>query len=150
MTGNKLFLRNFFLYCIQVKLKYSECIRAKTTSLYIFEFYFNNQRRLNLSFFFQEYTLFLILRQKWYDKRLQYDPIPGLRALELDPKAMNNVWVPDLYFQNEKRAHFHELTTPNKLLHIYSDGLVIHTMRYTGIMLLWYVRKFFVAIVFVV
>ncbi|CAC5391043.1 Glycine receptor subunit alpha-4,Glycine receptor subunit alpha-2 [Mytilus coruscus] len=68
-----------------------------------------------------EYTLFMILRQKWYDKRLQYNRIPGVRALELDPKAMNSVWVPDLYMVNEKRAKIHDITTPNKLLHIYSD-----------------------------
>lgn len=79
--------------------------------------------------FLQEYTLFMILRQKWYDKRLQYNIIPGVRALELDPKAMNNVWVPDLYMVNEKRAMIHDITTPNKLLHIYSDGQVVYSMR---------------------
>ncbi|XP_063415911.1 glycine receptor subunit alpha-2-like [Mytilus trossulus] len=76
-----------------------------------------------------EYTLFMILRQKWYDKRLQYNIIPGVRALELDPKAMNSVWVPDLYMVNEKRAIIHDITTPNKLLHIYSDGQVVYSMR---------------------
>ncbi|XP_052078743.1 glycine receptor subunit alpha-2-like [Mytilus californianus] len=76
-----------------------------------------------------EYTLFMILRQRWYDKRLQYNRIPGVRALELDPKAMNSVWVPDLYMVNEKRAKIHDITTPNKLLHIYSDGQIVYSMR---------------------
>ena len=54
----------------------------------------------------------------------------GVRALEMDPKSMHKVWVPDLYMVNEKRASIHDITTPNKLLHIYSDGLVIYSMRY--------------------
>jgi hypothetical protein len=71
----------------------------------------------------------MILRQRWYDKRLTYDEIPGIRRLELDPKLMGNVWVPDMYMVNEKRAEIHDITTPNKLLHIYSDGLVVYSMR---------------------
>lgn len=79
-----------------------------------------------------DYTLTMILRQKWHDSRLVYNKTHGIRALELDPKSMDKVWVPDLYMVNEKAAKIHDVTIPNKLLHIYSDGSVFYTMRLTA------------------
>jgi hypothetical protein len=43
---------------------------------------------------------------------------------------MQDVWVPDTYFQNEKSATFHTVTVPNKLLHIKNNGLVTYSVRW--------------------
>ncbi|KAK3596517.1 hypothetical protein CHS0354_021021 [Potamilus streckersoni] len=42
---------------------------------------------------------------------------------------MEEVWVPDLYFVNEKKASFHKVTVPNKLMHIYPDGRTQYSIR---------------------
>lgn len=78
----------------------------------------------------QEYTLGAFLRQKWNDNRLSYKKIPKLRSLELDAKFMDQVWVPDLFIANEKEAHFHTVTVPNKLMHIYPNGGIHYSLRY--------------------
>lgn len=49
--------------------------------------------------------------------------------LELDSRLMENVWVPDLYFRNEKQAYFHTVTIPNKMLHIFKNGVVKYRSR---------------------
>ncbi|XP_005110241.2 glycine receptor subunit alpha-2 [Aplysia californica] len=42
---------------------------------------------------------------------------------------MEQLWMPDLYFINEKEASLHDVTITNKLLHIYRDGTVQSSMR---------------------
>lgn len=69
------------------------------------------------------------VRQRWVDKRLNYTPVFNMTRLELDTRRMADVWVPDLYFVNEKKADVHQVTVPNKLMHIYPDGLVVYSMR---------------------
>ncbi|XP_076468370.1 glycine receptor subunit alpha-2-like [Babylonia areolata] len=76
-----------------------------------------------------DYSLCIFLRQTWNDSRLVYPPLEGVRALELDTRVMDSIWVPDLYFTNEKTAHFHDVTVPNKLMNIYPDGQVLYSMR---------------------
>lgn len=71
----------------------------------------------------------MFLRQRWIDTRLKYNPIPGVTSLELDTKAMADVWIPDLFIVNEKKANFHDVTTPNKLMHIYSNGKIFYSLR---------------------
>ncbi|KAL4230982.1 Glycine receptor subunit alpha-3 [Mactra antiquata] len=76
-----------------------------------------------------EYKFGAFLRQKWNDTRLRYTRLPRLRSLELDAKTMDQVWVPDLFMANEKEAHFHTVTVPNKLMHIYPDGGIHYSVR---------------------
>lgn len=71
----------------------------------------------------------MFIRQSWYDPRLKYSPSFGVDRLELGVLMMDSIWVPDLYFLNEKKATFHEITVPNKLMHIYPDGRVQYSMR---------------------
>ncbi|PVD34188.1 hypothetical protein C0Q70_05454 [Pomacea canaliculata] len=42
---------------------------------------------------------------------------------------MDNVWVPDVFFRNEKEGNFHEVTVPNKYMHLKPSGHVIYSMR---------------------
>ncbi|XP_052076213.1 glycine receptor subunit alpha-3-like isoform X2 [Mytilus californianus] len=79
-----------------------------------------------------DYSMTMFLRQRWIDTRLKYDPIPGVSSLELDTKALADVWIPDLFIVNEKKANFHDVTTPNKLMHIYSNGKIFYSLRLSG------------------
>jgi hypothetical protein len=42
---------------------------------------------------------------------------------------LDSIWKPDLFFANEKGAHFHEITTDNKLLRISRNGNVLYSIR---------------------
>ncbi|XP_071087615.1 glycine receptor subunit alpha-2-like isoform X1 [Haliotis cracherodii] len=76
-----------------------------------------------------EFSLNAFVVQEWKDKRLEFLGLIDAEYLELDTKLMDGVWVPDLYFSNEKRASFHSVTVPNKMLHLYSDGHVVYKLR---------------------
>merc|ERR1711884_580228 len=41
------------------------------------------------------------------------------------------MWMPDIFFPNEKRASIHEITVPNKLMRLYPNGTVVHSVRLT-------------------
>ena len=72
----------------------------------------------------------MFLRQFWVDTRLHYDSTKSVKVLELDASRMNEVWVPDLFISNEKKASVHMVTVPNKLLHIFPNGQVKYSVRY--------------------
>lgn len=64
------------------------------------------------------------------DSRLKFsEPLQKITFLELDAKTMKDVWVPDLYFSNEKKADFHDVTVPNKLMHLYENGTIVYSSR---------------------
>ncbi|WAQ98151.1 GLRA2-like protein [Mya arenaria] len=73
-----------------------------------------------------EYSMDIFLRQKWEDRRLRYGNTSELPWLELDNKMMDRVWVPDTFFPNEKRARVHDVTVPNKMMHVYKNGTVLY------------------------
>lgn len=77
----------------------------------------------------QDFAMSIFLRQRWTDKRLKYDRIEGVPALQLNTKSINGVWVPDLFILNEKRATLHNVVVPNKLLHIQPDGSILYSIR---------------------
>uniref|UniRef100_A0A3B4BDP0 Uncharacterized protein n=1 Tax=Periophthalmus magnuspinnatus TaxID=409849 RepID=A0A3B4BDP0_9GOBI len=68
--------------------------------------------------------------QQWNDPRLAYSEYPD-DSLDLDPSMLDSIWKPDLFFANEKGAHFHEVTTDNKLLRIFKNGNVLYSIRLT-------------------
>jgi Neurotransmitter-gated ion-channel ligand binding domain. len=39
------------------------------------------------------------------------------------------VWMPDLFFANEKEGHFHVIITPNVYIRIHPDGSVLYSIR---------------------
>ncbi|XP_078413730.1 glycine receptor subunit alpha-3 [Cetorhinus maximus] len=80
-----------------------------------------------------DYRLNIFLRQQWNDPRLAYSEYPD-DSLDLDPSMLDSIWKPDLFFANEKGANFHEVTTENKLLRIFKDGLVLYSIRLTLIL----------------
>ncbi|XP_059716503.1 glycine receptor subunit alpha-1 [Haemorhous mexicanus] len=78
----------------------------------------------------QDYRVNIFLRQQWNDPRLAYNEYPD-DSLDLDPSMLDSIWKPDLFFANEKGAHFHEITTDNKLLRISRNGNVLYSIRIT-------------------
>ena len=70
-----------------------------------------------------------LLRQRWTDPRLKYETNENVTRIELDSKVMHQIWVPDVYIVNEKEAEVHDVTVPNKLMHIYPNGLVVYSLR---------------------
>ncbi|KAK3099545.1 hypothetical protein FSP39_006057 [Pinctada imbricata] len=72
------------------------------------------------------------LRQRWIDPRLQYEEENNITRIELDTRVISQIWVPDLYIVNEKNAEVHDVTVPNKLMHLYPSGMVVYSMRVSG------------------
>ncbi|XP_052721054.1 glycine receptor subunit alpha-2-like isoform X2 [Crassostrea angulata] len=75
-----------------------------------------------------DFSVDIIFRQRWTDKRLKFNH-STVRVLELDQKMIERIWVPDSFFPQEKRAEIHDVTVPNRLLHIYRNGTVFYSMR---------------------
>ena len=52
-------------------------------------------------------------------------------SLDLPVKDVwKKIWVPDLFFPNEKQAHSHCVTVPNRLIRISPDGRVLYSSRW--------------------
>ena len=73
----------------------------------------------------------MYLRQAWIDPRLKFNASENgnLKEIRLSSDSIKDIWVPDIFFRNEKRAAFHEVTVSNRLLRLKSNGA------------LWYVTK---------
>ncbi|CAI9722939.1 glycine receptor subunit alpha-2-like isoform X2 [Octopus vulgaris] len=78
-----------------------------------------------------DYTMTFILTQIWNDPRLGYSSYLEDPFLELNTKFIEKLWVPDLYFANEKHASFHLVTMPNKMVHLYKNGTIKYRVRLT-------------------
>ncbi|GAB1604673.1 glycine receptor subunit alpha-1-like [Argonauta hians] len=78
-----------------------------------------------------DYTMTFILTQIWNDPRLEYSSYLDDDFLELNTKFIEKLWVPDLYFANEKHASFHLVTMPNKMVHLYKNGTIKYRVRLT-------------------
>lgn len=78
-----------------------------------------------------DYTMTFILTQMWTDPRLNYTKYLKDKFLELNTYFIDKVWVPDLYFANEKHASFHHITMPNKMMHLYRNGTIKYRIRLT-------------------
>lgn len=76
-----------------------------------------------------EYSVTVLLRQVWEDHRLNYTNMSDLPRLEVDSSRIKNLWVPDLFFSNEKKGAFHDVTLPNRMFHIYKNGTVYYSIR---------------------
>lgn len=78
-----------------------------------------------------EYSMDIYLRMWWRDYRLAFANFTSSteKKLELDATQIDNVWQPNIFFENEKRAFIHTVTTTNKLMHIFNDGSVVYSIR---------------------
>ena len=46
----------------------------------------------------------------------------------------SRVWMPDLFFANEKEGHFHNIIMPNVYIRIFPDGSVLYSIRWVFIL----------------
>lgn len=71
----------------------------------------------------------LTFREEWVDERLKFNDFGG-RLKYLTLTEANKVWMPDLFFANEKEGHFHKIIMPNVYIRIFPYGLVLYSIRY--------------------
>ncbi|XP_035704039.1 glutamate-gated chloride channel isoform X2 [Folsomia candida] len=79
-----------------------------------------------------EYSVQLTFREQWLDDRLRFDnfkptPPKDLAYLTLTDSA--KVWMPDLFFSNERQGHLHNIITPNVYIRIFPNGEVLYSIR---------------------
>ncbi|XP_077989577.1 glycine receptor subunit alpha-2-like [Glandiceps talaboti] len=69
----------------------------------------------------------LFLRQSWNDPRLVHNK----SVINIPPSGfiLDKIWVPDLFFFNEKKSYFHDITTDNILVRFGANGDVLYSMR---------------------
>ncbi|XP_045110005.1 glutamate-gated chloride channel-like isoform X2 [Portunus trituberculatus] len=75
-----------------------------------------------------EYSVQLTFREEWNDDRLKFDDLEG-RIKYLTLTEPSKVWMPDLFFKNEKLGHFHDIILPNVYLRIFPNGGVLYSIR---------------------
>lgn len=70
----------------------------------------------------------LYLKQSWNDERLRSDNFT--RSLDLsDPKLVQAIWKPEVFFVNAKKGDFQKVTVPNIMLRIYPNGNILYMLR---------------------
>ena len=86
----------------------------------------------DLSEKFMDFTFDMYFRQFWSDPRLSFDAENfGIKKLVVGAEYIQQIWVPDTFFVNEKVALFHDATTENQFLRITSEGDVLRSIRLT-------------------
>ncbi|XP_043599358.1 glutamate-gated chloride channel-like isoform X6 [Bombus pyrosoma] len=75
-----------------------------------------------------EYSVQLTFREQWLDERLRFSDFKG-RLKYLTLTDASRVWMPDLFFSNEKEGHFHNIIMPNVYIRIFPNGFVLYSIR---------------------
>lgn len=75
------------------------------------------------------YVLCVYNCQLWWNILIVklYTIIGRLKYLTLT--EANRVWMPDLFFSNEKEGHFHNIIMPNVYIRIFPNGSVLYSIR---------------------
>ncbi|XP_065582925.1 glutamate-gated chloride channel-like isoform X3 [Artemia franciscana] len=77
-----------------------------------------------------EYSTQLTFREEWVDERLSFEKFPNIGSLKyLTLTDPNKVWMPDLFFGNEKEGHFHNIIVPNVYVRIFPKGEILYSIR---------------------
>ncbi|XP_065213856.1 glutamate-gated chloride channel-like [Planococcus citri] len=72
------------------------------------------------------------LRMSWVDSRLSYQHLDEMKREPIDMIRLTDtskVWIPDVFFSNEKQSHEHNLIQPNSFVRIYPNGTVLFSKR---------------------
>ncbi|XP_026675695.1 glutamate-gated chloride channel isoform X4 [Diaphorina citri] len=85
-------------------------------------------RNLHIANDKMEYSVQLTFREQWLDERLKYNDYDG-RIKYLTLTEASRVWMPDLFFSNEKEGHFHNIIMPNVYIRIHPQGSVLYSIR---------------------
>ena len=66
-------------------------------------------------------------RMYWEDRRLAYkEPVS---SIIIPPSDIDSLWIPDVYFTNEKASARHDVIIPNRGARLMPNGTVIFTTR---------------------
>lgn len=77
-----------------------------------------------------DFTVTILLHLNWVDGRFSpFMPESNEGYVEIDSKNLEKLWVPDLFFPNEKNAYYHDVLMPNKMLRVYEGGTLSYTTR---------------------
>ncbi|KAK3783709.1 hypothetical protein RRG08_025332 [Elysia crispata] len=82
-----------------------------------------------------DFTLGILLHLRWVDRRIYHDKAhtffeeAGLDLLDFDSENINKVWVPDIFFPNEKKGSFHEIMIKNQMMRLYKGGTLLYISR---------------------
>ncbi|XP_035686602.1 glycine receptor subunit alpha-2-like [Branchiostoma floridae] len=76
-----------------------------------------------------DYIINVFFRQRWNDPRLSFKQFN--ETLTLDASVVGKIWVPDVFFVNEKGANFHDVTTANRMLRVDPTGTILYSTRLT-------------------
>lgn len=72
-----------------------------------------------------DYLKFLLLYFLLKKKKINFTG----RLKYLTLTEANRVWMPDLFFSNEKEGHFHNIIMPNVYIRIFPYGSVLYSIR---------------------
>ena len=113
--------------------------RSKDTSLKCAGSY-GNRLPISLSVIvLQDYVVSIFMRQKWQDTRLAFAHLSNESMVILDARLADAIWLPDLFFTNEKSAYFHSVTKPNRFLRLHKNGTLYYSARYDAYFLFYLV-----------
>ncbi|CAM9397624.1 unnamed protein product [Lampetra planeri] len=84
-----------------------------------------------------DYQISIFLQLRWNDPQIQ-----NLMAsasfkeefIDLGNNFYDLLWKPVLFIENEKTANIHAITSDNKMLRLYKNGDVFHSMRVTMVL----------------
>ncbi|KAK7097043.1 glycine receptor subunit alpha-2-like [Littorina saxatilis] len=74
-----------------------------------------------------DYTVSIMMALSWVQPNLKYQY--EVEFFEIDNDNMKKIWIPDLYFPNEKKASFHQVMNPNQMMRLYPDGRLEYFAR---------------------
>lgn len=80
-----------------------------------------------------DFTLDLGIHLSWKNpkliKSIPFGQTMMFDHLDFDAANMDKVWVPDIYFPNEKKAAIHDIMMVNKMLRLHGDSTVTYMIR---------------------
>lgn len=80
--------------------------------------------------FNMEYKVQLTLRMEWIDDRLRYTHLDRSNSIKyVTISDVKRIWIPDVFFINEKDGHFHNIIKPNVYIRIFPNGFVSISIR---------------------
>ncbi|CAL8083127.1 unnamed protein product [Orchesella dallaii] len=84
--------------------------------------------------FNMEYSVQLTQRMEWSDDRLKFFQLDEDRTNPIKHLTLTDVskiWMPDIFFINEKAGNFHNIIKPNVYIRIFPNGVVSISIRIT-------------------
>lgn len=76
-----------------------------------------------------DFSFDMYFRQFWTDPRMAFNRRPGFNKVVVGADYIDNLWVPDTFFVNEKSSHIHQHTTKNQFLRIMHTGEILRSIR---------------------